>query len=460
VPRPVVVCLGLCALLAVAFVARSLDGHGPGLLFLLAEGGPAALCLAGALTQPPRERSAWLLIAASAAFQTGGDAIWHFAYEGLVDAPSPNASDLLFLGSFACAVTGVLRLVHVRLGPLRTTLALDGVITGVSLAAILTVLFLGPVLADDSRSATGLAYIAADLVMVALVGVVIGLKGGRPGPAWTLLLGWVLLHVFVDGWFAYTQATGTYTPRWWLVANPLALLAAAAGACQAPRHRPRIVDTTMLIAVPGVLALADLAILLWAALGHAPALAAILAATALLVAAVRSAVTLVAYHRLLRATRRDALTDALTGLANRRRMVDDLAHAAALASDGVPATLLFFDLDGFKTYNDRLGHAAGDALLARLGAQLAAAVGEHGVAYRPGGDEFCVLLHATPVAVPALAAAARAALTDDASAIAIAPSGGAVAMPRETTDAQAALRLADVRMYEAKRARHAAALAA
>ena len=53
---------------------------------------------------------------------------------------------------------------------------------------------------------------------------------------------------------------------------------------------------------------------------------------------------------------------------------------------------MLFDLNGFKSYNDRFGHPAGDALLARLGARLQAGLGDGGRAYRLGGDEFCVLV--------------------------------------------------------------------
>ncbi len=59
--------------------------------------------------------------------------------------------------------------------------------------------------------------------------------------------------------------------------------------------------------------------------------------------------------------------------------------------------LVMYDLDGFKDYNDTYGHAAGDALLHRLGARLTAAAAAHrGFAYRMGGDEFCVLARTTP----------------------------------------------------------------
>ena len=81
-------------------------------------------------------------------------------------------------------------------------------------------------------------------------------------------------------------------------------------------------------------------------------------------------------------------------LANRRKLLVDLEAELESASEGEPRMLVLFDLNGFKTYNDTFGHPAGDALLARLAAKLAAAVEPGGAAYRMGGDEFCVLLPA------------------------------------------------------------------
>jgi two-component system, cell cycle response regulator len=96
--------------------------------------------------------------------------------------------------------------------------------------------------------------------------------------------------------------------------------------------------------------------------------------------------------RLLETSRHEALTDALTGLANRRKLLIDLEHELDRALEGEPRTLVPFDLNGFKTYNDTFGHPAGDALLSRLAAKLAVDVMPDGTAYRMGGDEFCVLL--------------------------------------------------------------------
>ena len=82
-------------------------------------------------------------------------------------------------------------------------------------------------------------------------------------------------------------------------------------------------------------------------------------------------------------------TDPLTGLCNRRALMEALEE---VFDQRQTRLLVLFDLDGFKRYNDRLGHAAGDELLSRLGGRLNDAVAGHGSAFRLGGDELCVLL--------------------------------------------------------------------
>ena len=78
------------------------------------------------------------------------------------------------------------------------------------------------------------------------------------------------------------------------------------------------------------------------------------------------------------------MTDALTGLGNRRRLTTDLRAAFEDGRLGRSSLLLLFDLDGFKAYNDTFGHLAGDELLARLGAE-AASRGRRGRARLPAG---------------------------------------------------------------------------
>lgn len=91
-----------------------------------------------------------------------------------------------------------------------------------------------------------------------------------------------------------------------------------------------------------------------------------------------------------------ATIDELTGLSNRRGLKMLARQALSMCKrEGCPATLLVFDLDGFKAINDTLGHASGDAALASFAADLLANYRDSDVVARLGGDEFCVLLSGT-----------------------------------------------------------------
>ena len=156
-----------------------------------------------------------------------------------------------------------------------------------------------------------------------------------------------------------------------------------------------------------------------------------------------------------RELREAALTDALTGLPNRRSLIHDLERNGATRDR--PRALLLFDLDGFKAYNDGFGHPAGDALLARLGRKLDAAMKCHGSAYRMGGDEFCVLAAVGADGVERLEAIASEALSEHGEGFSITASAGAVLLPTEADEPSEALRKADQRMYARKSSGRASA---
>jgi diguanylate cyclase (GGDEF)-like protein len=149
----------------------------------------------------------------------------------------------------------------------------------------------------------------------------------------------------------------------------------------------------------------------------------------------------------------EANADALTGLGNRRKLLADLERRV---KGGEPAVLTLFDLNGFKNYNDSFGHAAGDALLVRLGHALADAVAPFGGrAYRPGGDEFCVIARAD--SREAMVLAACVALSEHGEGFAVSTAFGSVMIPQQAADVTEALRLADEAMYAQKQSGRATA---
>jgi diguanylate cyclase (GGDEF)-like protein/PAS domain S-box-containing protein len=143
--------------------------------------------------------------------------------------------------------------------------------------------------------------------------------------------------------------------------------------------------------------------------------------------------------------------DALTGLPNRRRLMEELERVEERH------LLVFFDLDGFKLYNDSFGHPEGDLLLRRLGRKLSDALGKSGVAFRLGGDEFCVLARMHEGEGHALVDACCCGLSEQGEGFAVTASWGSVILPDEAPDATSALIMADQRMYADKGAGRASA---
>jgi diguanylate cyclase (GGDEF)-like protein len=142
------------------------------------------------------------------------------------------------------------------------------------------------------------------------------------------------------------------------------------------------------------------------------------------------------------------MTDPLTGLGNRRRLMHDLEDL--LTCDlTAGAGIAMFDLDGFKAFNDAFGHPAGDALLGRLGPRLQQTCDGVGCAYRLGGDEFCVVARPGDTDLHDLAERARRALTEHGPGYAVGASCGHLELTRDR-DLVETLREVDARLYSDK----------
>jgi diguanylate cyclase (GGDEF)-like protein/PAS domain S-box-containing protein len=152
-----------------------------------------------------------------------------------------------------------------------------------------------------------------------------------------------------------------------------------------------------------------------------------------------------------------AFHDALTGLANRSLFMDRVDHAIRRnARTGLDIAVVFLDLDGFKSVNDSLGHAAGDALLCEVAERLKAAVRSEDTVARLGGDEFAVLLEQTRGPIEEAVTVCERILATLSEPIVVegqpksvgASLGIAIGSPEATT--ASLLRDADVAMYRAK----------
>jgi len=373
-------------------------------------------------------------------------------------ANTPNWTDGLYWASYFAGYAGLVLLLRARVRPFRMSLALDGLLCGLATGALFAALLFAPVLERTQGSgltvAAAIGYVVGDLFLLCLVGVAFGLTAWRPGRTWSLLGVGLLFTVVADAVYGYLETEGHYAlgsltdPLW-----PASILATAAAAWQPARRVAARRLGLSLLATPAVFALAALTVLVAGALGHVPVLATALAAAALVCVGVRCGMTFAEHLRLLHRMEEAALTDGLTGLGNRRALAEALDDAVVAAADGEPTTLAFFDLDGFKRYNDTFGHAAGDALLARLGGRLARSVARSGTAYRLGGDEFCVLLRGALDRDTLAVRAASSALVDVGEGFSVSASFGVVALPGDAESATFALQLADERMYADKETR-------
>jgi two-component system cell cycle response regulator len=395
-----------------------------------------------------RERPAWLVIAAAVFAWAAAEVYWTLYIEGNAGAPYPSPADIGYLAFYPLAVAGLYLLVRAHADRLDPRLWMDGAIAALGTAALGAALVFEFVADRTSGNAlqvaTTLAYPLGDVVLLALAVGVIALTRWHPGRTWSLLLAGLAAMAVADVAFTFQSYEAALPGGDWV--EPLYMLSAVligaeAWAPEAATIQPEgRFDGLREVIVPAIVAMTMVALVAMQYFAHASALTTALWSATMLAVVGRLALSVRANKRLLELVR----TDPLTGLGSQGRLQMDLRQRDAGASDK-PLTVMLFDLNGFKHYNDTFGHPAGDKMLGLLGSRLGTAVGAEATAYRLGGDEFLVLAEGGLVDL----GPAR-------DALALSAAWGIASVPEEAASPAEAMQLADARMYAQKESRRLA----
>jgi two-component system cell cycle response regulator len=436
----------------------SLDGlFSDGVYNVLMFGAALAVLARGALVRA--QRAAWLTMGAGMLSWSLGE----LYYTLFLESPGAAAghispADVLYLAFYPCCYVALVLLVGAHLRELRIGMWLDGVIGGLAAATVGAALVLPPILQSTHGSfgsvALATAYPIGDLLLLVFTMGALGMTGWRPGRVWLLIAASLLASAVADSLYLYRTAAGTYQVGTWLdcLWPASAILLALAAWTPWPKTTRRRVEDWRLMSVPTLSLLVALGVLIY---GNRPStqltpVAVILAGATVLAVGLHLVLTVRENLVMLVGSRQLALTDPLTGLGNRRLLIEDLHIACAAAAAGEPWELVLYDLNGFKRYNDTFGHPAGDALLARLSGKLSEIVAPYGTAYRMGGDEFCVLLRGGLLSTETLVRASLAALSEQGPGFSIGAAHGVVSIPGEVGDPASIMQLADQRLYKRK----------
>jgi two-component system, cell cycle response regulator len=406
-----------------------------------------------------RNRLAWAAIALGMTAYVAGELLWLGLYSGMESPPYPSFADILYLGFFPPVYVGIALLFRARVRGVGAGLWIDGVALALAAGALASAVLVDAVL-DTTEGAlstvvTNLAYPLGDVFLLALIVGAFSLTGWRPGRSWLVVAAALCVFALGDSVYLFQTARGTYVEGTLLdLTWPVALFVLASAAWY-DRRALRPIEGTgrALLAAPALCVAVAVTVLTFDHFHSFNLFAVLLAVAALTGVVGRLWLTIRENRTLLTDALHDSVTDPVTDLGNRRRLVADLDLLATEATLETPWMLVIFDLDGFKGYNDAFGHPAGDQLLARLGAKLSRVGGDDVRGYRLGGDEFCVLSPVQGVDVETFLHEAALALTERGVGFDVGCSFGAVHLPEEADEPVSALRLADERLYAQKHAK-------
>ena len=463
--------LGICLIAYAAYVAvrpagqysSTVDGWGVDAGEFVA----GVLCVARACARR-RRRAVTLLLGVGILTWATGDTVLTIESLGGATLSSPGLPDGFYLAFYPVTYAALVLLFRREAISLSLSTWLDGAIAGLGAAAVCAAFAFHGLLHDAGGNslsvATNLAYPIGDVLLLMIVVGGTAILPGRASPAWLLLATGFTLIVIGDTFNLFSSSLGS--SRLGSFANATAwptytVLVSLASWLPADRPRNLVDQRTPGFALPAVAAIAALTILFVGSLHHVMLVAIALAVAALVAAGVRSGLTLGALRRLTEERRRQAVTDQLTGLLNRRALFHTLdtllperPNAGVLAQQ---LAFLFIDLNRFKEVNDSFGHPAGDELLRQLGSRLNGSLRSTDLFVRLGGDEFAVVLPDSDADYAAMVAQRLASrleesfLLDGVRAHVGASIGIAVA-PKDASNAADLVRCADVAMYRAKSA--------
>ena len=407
-----------------------------------------------------RSRPEILLAAAALTCQAAGESYYVFQSAAGEDVPLPSPADVGYTGFYVFMLATLAVVIRRRLPDMTWPVVLDSTVGALGAAAILAVV-LDPILnavLDGPRSlamALGAGYPLLDLFLVAAVIGIAATTGRGIGRGWGLLVLGLLLFTGADIGYALLELNGVYvvgTPldaSWALGIALIGTWVVVQGRIDDPsRHKELPVPSQ---AVPALATVASLFVLILGTQVRVVLLAVVLAGLTLALAAL----PLVFRQRIrLADVQRQARTDELTGLPNRRALYTDVP--ARLASSGRRrSAVLLLDLDKFKEINDSLGHDVGDTLLTQVAARLSGQLRPADLLARMGGDEFVMHLDSCGIAeaqAAALKLRAALAVPFDLGSVTVHVNAsiGIACHPDQGQDLAMLLRRADMAMYTAK----------
>lgn len=370
--------------------------------------------------------------------------------------PYPSPQDAFYLLVYPAWFAGMLMLAHRQMRDSRRSLWLHGVIGGLAVAALMAALVFDKIVntSGDNTAAivTNLAYPTADTMLLALLVCILALNGFRTGRMWAMILGGVAVFYAGDMTFALQVAAGSFEPGSFLdLTWPGGMLLIAASGFVGSRQAKHFRNEDRLMVAPAIaFSVIALSIIIYGSAHEVNPAAIWIATAALAVLMLQFTIAALENTTLLRASRREATIDQVTDLPNRRQLAADVEQACHNATADEPWILMLFDLNGFKAYNDRFGHLAGDVLLRRLGTRLRDSLAGSGTVYRLGGDEFCALICGDADRAEELTAIALDALHDHGEGFETSSSVGVSHIPEDSHDPIEIVRIADERMYAQK----------